>query len=235
MSHQLDLNIAELDGRTVPATFTIDEVLLAGYTGRDRAKILQHIHELETLGVAPPPRIPMVFVVDPDLLTTHPHIGVSEQQTSGEAEFYLLQSDDGLLVGVGSDHTDRKHEAIDVAESKGRCPKVLSAWVWRYADVQDHWDQLQLRAWVTDADGRRLYQSGQLSEFLAIDELLAELRATGHADMLHRIVFGGTLPLIGSFAFSHIFEAELRDDVLDRRLDCGYEIRLSSLQGRSAT
>jgi hypothetical protein len=232
---QLDLNIAELDGRTVPATFTIDEVLLAGYTGRDRAKVMEHIHELETLGVAPPPRIPMVFVVTPDLLTTHPHIEVNEPQTSGEAEFYLIQSDDGLLVGVGSDHTDRKHEAIDVAESKGMCPKVLSAWVWRYADVQDHWDQLQLRAWVTDADGRRLYQSGQLNEFLSVDALLAELRSAGHVDLHHRIVFGGTLPLIGGFAFSHIFEAELRDNALDRRLDCGYEIRLTSMQGRSAT
>jgi hypothetical protein len=235
MTHQLDLNIAELDGRTVPATFTIDEVLLAGYTGRDRATVMEHIHELETLGVAPPPRIPMVFAVDPDLLTTHPHIDVNEQQTSGEAEFYLIQSDDGLLVGVGSDHTDRKHEAIDVAASKGMCPKVLSAWVWRYADVRDHWDRLQLRAWVTNADGRRLYQSGQLGEFLSVDALLAELRSAGHADLHHRIVFGGTLRVIGGFAYSHIFEAELRDDVLDRRLDCGYEIRLTSLKGRSAT
>ncbi len=232
---QLDVNIAELDGRSVPATFTIDEVLLAGYTGRDRTKVMKHIRELEALGVVPPPRIPMAFVVDPDLLTTRPHIDVNEQQTSGEAEFYLIQSDDGLLVGVGSDHTDRKHEAIDVAESKGMCPKVLSAWVWRYADVQDHWDQLQLRAWVTDISGRRLYQSGQLSDFLSVDALLAELRDAGHADNHHRIVFGGTLPLIGSFAFGHIFEAELRDQVLDRRLDCGYEIRLTSLKGRSAT
>jgi hypothetical protein len=193
---------------------------------------MEHVHELETLGVAPPPRIPMVFVVDPDLLTTHAHIEVSEEQTSGEAEFYLIQSGDGLLVGVGSDHTDRKHEAIDVAASKGMCPKVLSTAVWRFQDVEDHWDQLQLRAWVTNGDERRLYQSGQLSEFVSVDALLAELRSAGHADNPRRVIFGGTLPLIGGFAFSSVFEAELHDPVHSRRLDCGYEIRNSSQKGR---
>jgi hypothetical protein len=232
---RLDLSVAELDGRVTPTSFMVQQVLLAGYTGRDRAKVMEHIHELEALGVAPPARIPTIFVVEPDLLTTHDQIQVNDGETSGEAEFYLVPSSAGLLVGVGSDHTDRKHEAIDVAASKGMCPKVVSTAVWHYADIQDHWDQLQLRAWVTDADGRRLYQSGQLAEFLSVDHLLAELHSAGHADLNERVVFGGTLPLIGGFAYSHGFEVELYDPHLDRRLQCGYEIHIdSTLKGRTA-
>ena len=47
---------------------------------------------------------------------------------------------------------------------------------------------------LTDAGGRRLYQSGQLNEFLSVDNLQAELRNAGHVDLHHRLIFGGTLP-----------------------------------------
>src|ERR1043166_4164140 len=73
---QLQLTIAEKDGRETPLTASIEQVVLAGYTGRDQAHVLDHIHELEKLGVAPPPSIPMVYVVPPQLLTTADSIAV---------------------------------------------------------------------------------------------------------------------------------------------------------------
>src|SRR5947207_344704 len=116
-------------------------------------------------------------VVPPELITTDPVLRVSGLETSGEAELYLLPTPEGLLVGVGSDHTDRAHEAINVDESKRMCPKAVSREVWRYDDLKDHWDQVEIRSWVTDHSQRQLYQEGRLDVFLTVDDLLAELRA----------------------------------------------------------
>jgi hypothetical protein len=91
---------------------------------------------------------------------------VDSAETSGEAEFVLVQSDRGVLVGVGSDHTDRVREAVDVAESKALCGKVISQEVWPLQELQTHWDRLELRAWTTDGDGRRLYQEGRVDALL---------------------------------------------------------------------
>ncbi len=41
-------------GGETPFTFDVEQILLAGYTGRDRAKVRDHIQELETIGIAPP-------------------------------------------------------------------------------------------------------------------------------------------------------------------------------------
>lgn len=228
---KLDLRVVEADGRLTPTTHAVQQVLLAGYTGRDRAVVMQHIHELQALGVAPPERIPTIFVVEPELLTREARVEVDERQTSGEAEFYLVPTTAGVLVGVGSDHTDRKQEAVDVAASKRLCPKVVSSSVWRYADVKEQWDQLELRAWVTNASGGRdLYQAGHLEALLPVAGLLAELDQAGHGVLTGRVIFGGTLPVIGGLeqAFGRPFEVELYDPRLERKLTCSYTVNVTT-------
>ena len=212
----------QLAGQAI--SISIEEVLLAGYTGRDQASVKAHIRELETLGVAPPPRVPMVYVVPPDLLTTGDRVEVRAPHTSGEVEFFLVHAPEGLLVGVGSDHTDRDAEALDVAQSKAMCQKVLSREVWRHADVADHWDQLQIASWVTSAGQRTLYQQGTLAEFLSVEDLFTELRRAGHPQLDGRVIFGGTLAVAGGFVYADRFECRLRDPVLDRMLTCDYAI-----------
>ena len=228
----LELNVAGLD-RQETVSLPIARVLLAGYTGRDRAAVLAHIEELEQLGVAPPPRVPMVYEVSPRLLTTDSSVTVRRTETSGEVEFFLVPTPGGLLVGVGSDHTDRQHEAIDVAESKTLCSKVLSRQVWRHQDVRDHWDAIEIRAWVTSGGQRQLYQQGTLGEFLALDDLFAELRRTGYADLAQHVVFGGTIAALSCFVFGERFECELSDPILHRQLGCAYDIRQVSSGGDS--
>ena len=220
---QLALSVTERDGSKAPITVSISEVLLAGYTGRDRAAVLEHIRELEELGVAPPPRVPMVYTIAPELTTLDDSLTVEHGETSGETEIYLVPTADGLLVGTGSDHTDRKHEAIDVAESKSMSSKVLSRDVWRYDDVRDHWDTLEIRSWVTDAQGRRLYQEGRLDSFLTVEAVHEELKKLGH-ETEGRLIFGGTLPAIGGLAYGRRFEGELHDPVLGRSLAYGYDV-----------
>lgn len=209
-------------------TLEISEVLLAGYTGRDQHSVREHIRELQALGVAPPPRVPMVYTVEASLLTTGAEIRVHTTQTSGEVEFVLVPSSDGLLIGVGSDHTDRKHEAIDVAESKRLCAKVVSREVWPYDEIKDHWDQLEISSWVTPNEDRRLYQQGTLAAFLPVDDIMREVRAAGHADLEGRAVFGGTLAAPGGFVYGDRFECRLHDRVLNRSLSCAYSVRVDT-------
>lgn len=220
----LHLRVEPRDGAPTGVALTVERMLLVGYTGRDRAKVLEHVDELERMGVGPPPRVPMVYDVSPELLTLEDHIQVANAETSGEVELYLVPSDAGLLVGVGSDHTDRKAEAVDVAHSKGLCAKVLSRTVWRTADVLDHWDDVEIRAWVMVQGERRLYQEGRLDAFLRLDDLFGELRAAGYEAPGKSLVFGGTVPLLGGFAYGERFEAELHDPVLGRRLTLQYSV-----------
>jgi hypothetical protein len=225
VSITLDLDVCERDGARVRVSAPIDRVLLLGYTGRDRAVVLEHIRELEALGVPPPDRVPALYVVPPDLVTHAARLQVRSAQTSGEAEFFVLDSPAGVLVGVGSDHTDRGHERIDIAASKALCGKVIGPQVWRLADVDDHWDRLELRAWSTDGGGRRVYQSGQLGALLTVSAMVAEVEGAGFRRQ-RSLIFSGTLPTQGGLAYGSRFEVELRDPVLDRSLSRGYEIDL---------
>src|SRR5581483_1804520 len=82
--------------------------------------------------------------------------------TSGEVEFALLFGPGGPWVTVASDQTDRFSERHSVPAAKQLCPKVLGAPVWPLAEVEGHWDELVLRAWVRRGPTRRLYQQPTL-------------------------------------------------------------------------
>jgi Protein of unknown function (DUF2848) len=173
--------------------------------------------------VPPPTSVPAIYEVSPALVTTEPWLVVRSPETSGEAEFYVQQTCLGLMIGVGSDHTDRRHEAIDIAESKRLCGKVISRDVWRLADVEAHWDSLELCAWSTRQGERRVYQSGRLETLMPVPDLLAEVARAGLAAE-HAMVFGGTLPTVDGFVYASRFEVELRDPVLDRMLSVAYDV-----------
>src|SRR5262245_44971210 len=137
-------------------TFLVNELVIAGWTGRDEAALQKHIRELEEIGVKPPKTTPIFYRVAASLFTHAQEIQVSGPDTSGEVEFVLLKTDKDLLVALGSDHTDRKAETIGVSLSKQLCAKPVSAEAWRYQEVKPHWEKLVLRSWQ---DGE-LYQEG---------------------------------------------------------------------------
>jgi hypothetical protein len=226
MVREIDVSIIEATSAETPVTLTVREVLLAGYTGRDRDAVMDHIRELEAIGVAPPPRVPMVYPVAAELVSTETTIDVNSPDTSGEVEICLALYEGALLVGLGSDHTDRKQEAIDVAESKSLCSKVISRHFWRVADVQDHWDDLEIHSWTWERGARRLYQEGTLAEFMRLARLQDELRDAGYPDLNKCLIFGGTLPTLGGLACGDRFEAELMDPLLGRTLTCAYDVRI---------
>ncbi len=216
------------DGRTWERPFDVRRVVNAGYVCRDQQAVQAHIEELRREGVPPPPAVPMLFPVASDNLTTAGRIEVSDAQTSGEVEYVLLLDQGEVFVGVGSDHTDRALERQSLVKSKQICKNVLSAKVWRYQDVQGHWDDLLMQSWVKarTIDKEILYQKACLRSILAPDELLDLVRSRmrdRQCDGL--VIFSGTVPLLnGEVSYGDYFRGELIDPRSERRLACEYRV-----------
>jgi hypothetical protein len=215
--------------RRAPAE--IAHLVIAGWTGRDAQALEKHIAELEGIGVPRPRRTPIFYRVGASLLTTAQEIQVIGGDSSGEAEFVLLGIAGEMWVGVGSDHTDRKAETLGVTLSKQMCPKPIGEKLWRYADVQPHWDRLLLRAWAGEGAGRRLYQEGSVAAMRHPEELVrmyggAEARLAAGSAM-----FCGTLAVIGEVAPAAAFEVELEDPVLGRRIGTRYRVVQLPVEG----
>ncbi len=209
---------------TTQETIRVRDLVVAGWTGRDKAAMEHHIAELEALGVKRPARTPMYYRVSASRLTGEPEIEVLGEKSSGEAEFVLIAGEGGLYVGVGSDHTDRQAEAVGVTLSKQMCDKPLGPSVWPYEEVRDHWDQLELRSHA-EIDGERvLYQQGAMAAMLS-PETLIQGHEGGDRLRAGTVMFGGTVPAIGGVRPSSRFECEIWDPVLERGLSCAYAVR----------
>jgi len=200
----------------------IEQLVIAGWTGRDEAALRKHIRELEELGVKPPKSTPIFYRVAADLLTTGNEIQVSGPDTSGEVEVVLLAKRDGLWVTVGSDHTDRKAETIGVSLSKQLCAKPIAKDAWRYDDVKDHWERLVLRSW---ADGE-LYQEGPVTAMRSPEDLLGRYSLNPGW-----VMFCGTLAAKGGIRPAQVFRMELEDPVRRRKLAHEYRITVLPVEG----
>ena len=209
--------IFSLNGRNLPIAITT--LVIAGWAGRDAAAVQHHIDELAALGVQPPRETPLFYRVGASLLTTDAMIEVAGNGSTGEAEAVLIFHAGEMLVGVGSDHTDRLAEAAGVTWSKQMCPKPVTAAVWRYADVAAHWDRLELSSRVLQDGVWRDYQRGAMTGLRHPDDLLARYPIGDGAAM-----FCGTVPAIAPIKFADRFEARLADPVLGRELVCAYSI-----------
>ena len=203
----------------------VRELVIAGWTGRDAARVEAHVRELEAEGIPRPPRTPMFYRLSASLLTTAGDITVIGGSTSGEVECLLVSRDDGMWVGLASDHTDRALERTSVAKSKQVCLKPAARPLWRFDDVAPHWDRLELRSFV-DVDGKRTaYQSGTAAAMLPPDALLKDLVARGGAFEAGTAMFCGTLATLAAIRSSTRFEMELHDPVLGRTIRHAYTVR----------
>jgi Protein of unknown function (DUF2848) len=208
---------------------TVRELVIAGWTGRDVGALEKHIRELEAIGVKRPKTTPIFYRVAASLLTSDNTIEVLGDQSSGEAECVVYGRDDGLFVGLGSDHTDRKAETVGVSLSKQMCAKPVSREVWRLEDVAAHWDRLVLRSNVGTEGRRRLYQEGPVAAMRPPTELFklycGGLLPVGTA------MFCGTLAVHGGITPSETFEMELEDPVLGRKITHSYRVKTLPDQG----
>ena len=199
----------------------VRELVIAGWTGRDERSLRKHIRELEELGVKPPKTTPIFYRVSANLLTQSNEIQVSGPDTSGEVEFVLLQGSE-LRVALGSDHTDRKAEAIGVSLSKQLCAKPVSRESWRYDEVKPHWERLMLRSWT---DGK-LYQEGPVTAIRSPEDLMSRYPLKpGYA------MFCGTLAAKDGIRGGARFTMELEDPVLKRKLSHEYRVKVLPVEG----
>ncbi|WP_133647857.1 DUF2848 domain-containing protein [Paraburkholderia flava] len=220
---QVSFNVVSRSGTSVMSTVVLDRLTIAGWAGRDQAAIEHHIAELAALGVKRPSTTPCFYRLGAELLTQAEQIDVVGAKSSGEAECVLVRSDDGLLVTIGSDHTDREVEAYGVTVSKQVCPKPVARDAWRFDDVAGHWDQLQLRAYAVTNGARRVYQQGSIASLLAAADLLERAPLAANAAM-----FCGTLAVEGGIVGmidGDALELELHDPVLNRTLRHAYRVR----------
>jgi Protein of unknown function (DUF2848) len=201
----------------------IKNLVIAGWTGRNVAALEAHIKELEAIGVKRPKSVPIFYRVAAQLLTTAGSIEVMADKSSGEVEFVLYALDDGMWIGVGSDHTDRKAETIGVTLSKQLCAKPAGPRLWRYDEVKPHWDKLILRSYVPDGGKRRLYQQGPVTNMRSPEELI-KLYTGGDRLAPGTAMFCGTFAVHGDISYSGSFDMELEDPVLGRKLTHSYKI-----------
>lgn len=214
-----------------PLAAVIENLVIAGWTGRDAAAVEAHIAELERLGVKRPKTAPIFYRVAASLLTTAPAIEVAGPDSSGEVEPVVFGFADGLWVGVGSDHTDRKAEAVGITLAKQLCAKPVAPGLWPYDEVADHWDALILRSHATVAGRRRLYQEGPVAALRPPAELMVKYLKANDILPPGTVMFCGTLGVRGEIAAADRFEIELEDPVLGRRLAHAYEIRPLPVEG----
>lgn len=202
----------------------IEQLVVAGWAGRDRAAIDHHIEELAAIGVPRPSTVPLFYRVSDNSAVQADLIQSVGTESSGEVETFIFRSGEELYVSLASDHTDRKLEAHSVALSKQICAKPIATTAWPFAEVADHWDQLIIRSWIEENGSETLYQEGPLSSLRTPLDLIAGF--TGGETVLPEKtgMICGTVGAIGGIRPSGRFTMELFDPVLNRSIRHSYSI-----------
>jgi hypothetical protein len=230
MSNALKLTVARRDGEQA-LVFDVQRMYNLAFTLRDAARMQQHLDEIAKSGIPGPKvdRPPAIYPVSDWTITTAPEITVQREKTSGEVEITILKHDGSLLVGVGSDHTDRELEALDILWSKQVCPNVLAPTVWRWEDVKDHWDEISMESEVGGNGERTLYQQASVAEFWTPEEMLASLE--GRVKLLEDglVLFSGTVASKqGTLTYADRWTIRMVDPVLSRKIEHTYRVTVLS-------
>jgi hypothetical protein len=201
MAETLRVAILGRDGES-ERELTIARAYNIGFTIRDAAKMQAHLDEVAKEGV-PRPRVarpPIVFPLSPWAVTTAEEVPVQYAKTSGEVEIVTYVGGDGeLLVSVGSDHTDRELESIDIPWSKQVCPSVVAPRFWRWRDVADVWDETEIASEVSDSRGQmQPYQRALVREFMSPPEMVAALERKLRRVVRPYLFWSGTVVSLAS-------------------------------------
>jgi hypothetical protein len=226
----LTFTVIDADGATVPLTLPIDQAVIAGWTGRDPVARDKHIAELEAIGIARPATTPIYYRCSARRLTLEDSIEVCGNDSSGEVEFLLIGWQGRTLVGLASDHTDRKVESYSVTVSKQMCDKPVASTLWELEDVIGHWDRMILRSWAWINGRRELYQEGTLDAMLPVQTLLNKGFEGGKLPD-GCAMFGGTFAAKGGIRPADRFEFELEDPVRKRTIHHAYDVITLPIRG----
>lgn len=228
-ANSIEFRIHARSSGTTTERLSVTQLVMAGWTGRDPVARDKHIAELEALGITRPATTPVYYPLATSRLTTAGVLEASGGDTSGEVEFVLLRAGGRLLVGVGSDHTDRKAEAFSVTLSKQLCDHPVAPELWMFDDIADHWDKIVLRSHATIGGVRVLYQEGTLDAMLSPRDLIA--MGFGNELPDGTAMFGGTFAATGGIRPAERFDFEIADPVLGRSIRHGYAVVTLPVRG----
>jgi hypothetical protein len=199
-----------------------------GFTMRDPEKMQRHLEECYKLGIKELicERPPLVMPISAWAVLTDDHIDVQRPRTSGEVEIVTLADADGTVyVGVGSDHTDRSLEGIDIPWGKQVAPNVVAPVLWRWEDVEPHWDSISMECSVIDGGQEVAYQQAMVSEFWTPAEMLQGARESVVPVEGAVILFSGTVvSLEEKLRFAESWTIRMIDPVLDRTIEHTYTV-----------
>jgi hypothetical protein len=197
--------------------------VICGYTGRDYIAAERHIEELAAIGIPGPTAIPDLNVVDGALVTVADEIIVSGQRTSGEVEPVIFFTEDDWYLGVGSDHTDRDLEVIDMLSSKAACAKPVASTVYSSTWVQGAGDDLFVESFAAGREDHMQLES--LAYYGDRDELIRLIGAKVGGRLDGVVAFCGTVPLRSNgFVFGDEYEVALCRGAGDMRISKRYRV-----------
>jgi hypothetical protein len=214
-------------GTSKSVALDVTKIVNAGYTGRDQAAVQAHIDELREEGIPAPAKTPTYFPKFSDRITQSEVLeALDESDHSGEVEFVLVFGGGKVYVGVGSDHTDRKLEEVDIPKAKQVYPNTISKTLWDLADVEGHWDDLIIRSWVTQGGEKVLLQEAALTAMLEPGDLIARVKKllADPNDTEGLVVYSGTVAALCKAGYSDSFECEIEDPKLGRKLSQKYAL-----------
>lgn len=211
------------DGST--KVIEVKHLLNAGYAGREQDEVQAHIAELAELGVPGPSTTPALYPVSTYLAQQTSEVRVQHDRTSGEAEWALVITDDGVLLTVACDHTDRDLEVHGVAWSKNASPDILGHKAWRLDDVRDRLDQITLKGWVgTGETPDTLIQDSTLGALLTPDYWLDVLKDRGLAQP-GTVLISGTVAMRGGIdQFARSWKVEMTDPATGDNINAQYVV-----------
>lgn len=226
---RLDFTLIGAEGDH-PISFDFVRCYNLGFTMRDAEKMQRHLEECYALGVKELicDRPPLVMPISPWAVLTDARIAVQRPKTSGEVEIVTVADDEGqIYVGVGSDHTDRPLENIDIPWAKQVAPNVVAPTLWRWDDVKDHWDQVRMSCTVVDHGETVEYQDASVAEFWTPAEMLNGTRESVVHVPGAIILFSGTVvTLEEKLRFAEKWTIRMSDPVLGREISHTYDIEV---------
>lgn len=225
---KIDLKYNDIESKKTIIRLEWDNCVAAGYTGRNQKAVQAHIKELESLGILAPQKIPAMYWIEPERVSTKKILHVIGDKTSGEVEFFLAKDNAGeLYVTVASDHTDREMEKYSVSKAKQLCSKIVAEDCWKVADIRDHWDKIiiSLKIKANDNSPEILYQEGHLGKIIAPEKLEEICEQDSPNKKGNIAILSGTLTLISDETlFFKIYQLTIFDPVLNRKIRHTYKV-----------
>jgi hypothetical protein len=245
MKNVIELSVHPKDGPVSRRLISVRRLWFGRFCQRNIEAIREKLSLKRDEGYSVHPN-PNICLRSRYLLTNENMIEVQGPYTSGEVEIVAIIDSGEILVSVGSDHNDRSVEDIwssvigkiyDSAKTKQMAPAVFAKDAWRYEDVKDHWDSLNLRSYVSVSNEKIAYQDFPLSDLV---DLEYHFKASPSLKQDGVVLFGGTsetLPTVPAYVYQltpssepfsiypQDFHFEVYDPILNRKISHYYTVQ----------